>query len=389
MQRRWIQLLICWLAAGQLFACAVEQSAQQPDKVVLGLIAPFERNRPAVDGAVLAADEINAAGGIRIGGETRKIELVVEDNQGEPEAAVARALKLINRDGAVALIGVPRSFNAIPVGRIAEAHGIPLISTMSTHPETTAGKRFVFRLAFLDAFQGKALADFAYGDLGVRRAAILRDAVGPYNAYLSEVFSQTFRDHGGQVTAHETFTEDDLEIAEQLQRINDSGAELLFVPNASDLVKLHILAARQSGFAGTFLGGDTWSHGIDPVEHPEFHGAYFSDLWAPDQADREIADFIEAYRQAFETAPTASAALSYDAVSMIARALASGSAPLPGEGQARTDSDAIRIGLAATSSFHGVSGTIGFHGSGDPARSVFIRRFDDDGQIRLHKEINP
>lgn len=386
MRQRWAQFLIYWLAAGHLLACG--PSADRSGAISIGLIAPFERNRPAVDGAVLAVEEINAAGGIRIGTKIRTIELIVEDNRSWPETAVAKALKLINRDGVAALIGLPRSYNAIPVARIAEAHSIPLISTMSTNPETTAGKRYVFRLAFLDAFQGKALADFAYDDLGTRRAAILRDAVGPYNTYLSEVFSRTFRDRGGEVVAHEAFTEDDLEIAEQLRRINGSGAELLFLPNTSEFVKLHVPAARRSGFAGTFLGSDTWSHGIDAAEHPELHGSYFSDLWAPDQADGRIAEFIASYRRAFGTEPTASAALSYDAVSMTARALVSGSAR-PGRGPAATDSDVIRTGLATMGPFHGVSGTIAFHGSGDPARSVFIRRFDDDGRVRLHKVIDP
>ncbi len=380
MKRSWIRLLIYLLALCHLLACAPpDRPVDRSEEVVLGLIAPFERNRPAVDGAVLAADEINAAGGIRVGGETRRIELVVEDNLGEPETAVSKALKLINRDGAVALIGVPRSYNAIPVGKIAEAHAIPLISTMSTNPETTANKRYVFRLAFLDAFQGKVLADFAYEDLGVRRAAVLYDAVGPYNTYLAEVFSRVFGDRGGQVVASETFTEDNLEITEQLQRINDSGAELIFLPYVSELVKLHVRAARQSGFAGTLLGSDTWSHGIDPTENPEFHGSYFSDLWASDQAGERATAFIESYRRAFGTAPTASAALSYDAVSMIAQVIGDGG----------TEPDAIRAGLASMSSFQGVSGTIGFRGSGDPERSVFIRRFDDDGQIRLHQEVSP
>ncbi len=381
MKRSCIRLLVCLLAAGHLLGCGqgADRPADRSGRIVLGLIASFERNRPAVDGAVLAADEINAAGGIEIGGEAHSIELIVEDSLSQPEAAVSKALKLINRDRAVALIGVPRSYNAIPVARIAEARGIPLITTMSTNPEVTAGKSYVFRLAFLDAFQGRVLADFAFGDLGVRRAAVLFNSVGPYNTYLSEVFSQAFRDRGGQVVAFETFTEDDLEIAEQLQRINDRGAEILFMPNTAGLVQLHVRAARRSGFAGTFLGGDTWSHGIDPTSDPEFHGAYFSDFWAPDQASERAAAFIDGYRRAFGTAPTASAALSYDAVSMIARAIAGGGA----------ESDAIRAALAGLSSFQGVSGTIGFRGSGDPARSIFIRRFDDDGQIRLHKEISP
>lgn len=179
--------------------------------------------------------------------------------------------------------------------------------------------------------------------------------------------------------ALETFTEDALEITDQLTRINDSGAEVLFLPNSSEFVRRHVLAARRAGFAGTFLGGDSWSHGIDPDGHPELHGSYFSDLWAPDRANEQATAFIEGYRETFGAMPTSSAALSYDAVMMIAQVIRqNGAGP-----------QAIRAGLASMTSFQGVSGTIGFHGSGDPARSVFIRRLDADGTIRLQQEISP
>lgn len=372
---------IRFLALFLVLACSGPGRMDQPAErgIVLGLIAPFALNRPAVDGAVLAADEINAAGGISVGAERRRIELVIEDDESEPETAVSKALKLINRDGAVALLGVPRSLNAIPVGRIAEQHRIPLISTMSTHPETTAGKRYVFRLAFLDSLQGRVLADFAFDDLGVRRSAILIDATDPYNTYIAEVFKEAFEERGGRLAVFETFTETDQDFTGQLQKIADSGTELLFLPNHSEVVKLQARTARRLGFTGTFLGGDSWSHGIDAAVHPELRGSYFGDLWAPDNPDSRTTAFIEAYRARFQSAPTASAALSYDAVSMIAEAIADGGA----------EPEEIRLRLANLRGFNGVSGTISFKGSGDPERSVFIREFDQNGRLRLLKEVSP
>ncbi len=173
--------------------------------------------------AILAADEINAAGGIMVGGSRRRLRLIVEDSEGGPESAVGGALKLINRDRAAALVGLPRSSHAIPVARFAEQHRVPLISTMSTHPETTAGKRWSFRLAFLDTRQVQILAEVAFDDLGARRAAALVHVASAYSDHLGQLFDQEFRRRGGRMVAYETFTEDQLAVEEELRRIKDSA----------------------------------------------------------------------------------------------------------------------------------------------------------------------
>ncbi|MCP3959490.1 MAG: ABC transporter substrate-binding protein [bacterium] len=349
------------------------------DHIIIGVIAPLARNLPVAEGATLAADEINAAGGIDVGGRRQRIRLLVGDTESRPETAVSKALELISRDRAVALVGLPRSHSAIPVARLAEQQRVPLISTMSTHPETTAGKRYVFRLAFLNALQGRVLADFAFHDLGARRAAILVDAAGAYSSDLAKVFERVFQEHGGQVVAHEVFTEDDLVVARQLRTIKDSDADILFMPQHAEIVTLHGREARRLGIAATLLGSDTWS-GIDSRDHPAFNDSYFSDFWAPDSADEKARGFITAYRRAFDADPLASAALSYDAVSLIAEAI---------RVRGGADSESITAGIASLGSFHGVSGTIDFRGSGDPVRSVFIRKVGGDGQIRLFKEVSP
>lgn len=366
-------VLVVAIAAG---ACS---DPPAPDRdIVIGVIAPFATVPAARDGAILAAEEINAAGGITVGGRRERIRLIVEDGGGGPEAAVSKALKLINRDRAVALVGLPRSHNAIPVAKYVERYRVPLISTMSTHPETTAGKRWVFRMAFLDASQGRVLAELAAGDLGARRAAALIHAVSAYSAHLGEVFGDEFRRRGGQLVAYETFTEDQLDVTEQLGRIKDSGAEILLMPNDARWVELHVGAARDAGITATLLGGDTW--GNENLRNcPEIRGSYFSDFWSPDRGGVRSQDFIAAYRRRFGAMPSAAAALSYDALSMVAEAVRRGG----------TDRETIRAAIASLEVFHGVTGTIGFRGSGDPSRSVFIRKFEEDGQIRLYREYAP
>ncbi len=354
---------------------------EAPDReIVVGLIVPFASSAPARDGAILAADEINAAGGIAAGGGRRTIRLVVEDSEEGPESAVGKALKLINRDRVVALVGLPRSFNAIPVARLAEQYGVPLVSTGSTHPETTAGKRYAFRMAFLDTLQGKVLADFAFDDLGARRVAALVHAASTYSANLGEVFGEEIQKRGAELVAYETFTEDRMEVTQQLGRIKQSGADLLFLPNYSRMAGEHARAARRSGITATFLGSDSWGIGSDLRDEPAIRGSYFSDFWAPDQAGETTRAFIAGYERRFGDAPTAIAALSYDAVSMVAEAIRRGG----GAGR-----EGLRASLAGMEDFHGVSGTIGFSGSGDPARSIFTRKIEGEGQRRLYRESAP
>ncbi len=376
--RRARRLLLC-LVLGAAVAAGSCGDREAPEEIVVGLIAPLTSSAPARDGAVLAADEINAGGGIAIDGARRRLRLVVEDSEEGPESAVSGALKLINRDRAVALVGLPRSYSAIPVARLAEQYGVPLVSTMSTHPETTAGKRYVFRMAFLNALQGKALADFAFDDLGARRVAALVQAASTYSVDLGEVFGREIQQRGAELVAHETFTEDRMEVTRQLGRIKESGADLLFLPNFSRMVAEHARAARGSGITATFLGGDSWGIGLDLYSEPAIRGSYFSDFWAPDQAGEATRSFIAEYERRFGATPTAIAALSYDAISLVAEALRRGGA----------DREGLRASLAGLEDFHGVSGTVGFSGSGDPARSIFIRKVEEDGQIRLYREIAP
>ncbi len=371
-----LAVLLLSTGAG-LAGCAEPPAASR--YIVIGVIEPFLGNPQNVRGATLAVEEINQAGGLVVDGRRRTIRLLAEDTEESPENAVRKALGLITRERAVALVGLPQSHNAIPVAKVAEGHRIPMISTLSTHPETTADKEYVFRLAFLDSLQGQVMAAFAFHDLGLTRVAVLFDASSTYSSGLAEDFRSGLQAAGGLVTAFESFTKDAVDIGPQTARIRESGAEALFLPNYTALVPGHLRQASELGFIGTFLGGDTW--GLIPagtLSPPT--SAYFSDVWAPDAPGVEASAFISSYRRAFGAAPASSAALAYDAIMMICEAIRS---------QEKADPASIRRGLASISDFEGVSGAIRFAGSGDPLRSVFVRRVDEGGSVSFHKEIRP
>lgn len=165
----------------------------------------------ALRGIRLAVREINARGGVETGDVRRRIELVLTPDENRPPVAVARGNQLVNQRRVVALLGPNKSLLAIPVGRIAERARIPMITPGSTNPETTRGKRFVFRTVFIDDFQGDVAARFARVRLGARRAAVLYDVASPYNRGLAEAFRAAFEREGGDLTAFVPYTTDEPE----------------------------------------------------------------------------------------------------------------------------------------------------------------------------------
>ncbi len=377
-----LAVALCSLAG--LAGCADRRPAAVEDEIVVGVIAPLTSSilrsgPPTVEGATLAAKEINAAGGVDLGGRRRRIRLLVEDTEDRPETAVSKAFKLIGSDRAVALVGLPISDSALAVAKVAEERRVPLISTMSTNPETTRGKSFVFRVIFHDAFQGRVLAGFAYRDLGARKAGVLFDPGRAYSRGLTQVFGASFERLGGEVVAEETATADDVDVSDRLLRIRQSGADVLVVPVYPSLLPPLVRQARALGITAPALGGDTWGT-LAAAERGGWGRCYFSDVWAPDAPSPVSSRFIGAYRQEYAKPVTNYAALAYDAVFLVARAIET-------RGDAAPES--IRAGLLSLRDFAGVTGAIRYDGTGDPVRSAVIMRLADDGTAHLHRKLEP
>lgn len=173
-------------------------------------------------------DKINADGGI--GGY--KLKLIVYDTRSEVTDAVAVAKRLIDQDGAVAIIGPSWSAAGIPLAEIADASKVPMIGTTASNVNVTVtedGKLhpYMFRVCFIDPYQGYALADFAYNKLGLRKVAFLTDVASPYTVGVHKFFKSHFEELGGTVVAEEGYTQGDTEFRAQLAKIKDSGADLL------------------------------------------------------------------------------------------------------------------------------------------------------------------
>jgi branched-chain amino acid transport system substrate-binding protein len=318
------------------------------------------------DAAGLAAGEANGRGGLLVAGSRKKVELVVEDDGEGPQAALNAARKLIYKDRVAAIVGPQFSSHAIPVALLAERARVVMVAPMSTNPQTTLDKRFVFRVPYLDTFQGSVIAHFAREKLLARTAAVLYDEAQDYNRTLSEVFMKVFREKGGRVVAQETYTTDrNTDFTRQLTRIAAVKPDVLFLPNYAADALLQARTARSLGITAVLLGGDGWDTKGFAAEKA-FEGAFATRHWHPDLQTAKAKSFTEAYLAAFQRLPQDVAATTYDALQLLFAAA---------ESAGSTSPEAIRQGLLGLRDYPGVTGSILYSGTGDPIKSGVIVRF--------------
>ncbi len=327
----------------------------------------------------LAAKIVNDRGGIEVDGHPHRVEIVVKDYEDRADSATSVARALINQERIDALIGPQFSRHAIPVSFVAENARMPMLSPMSSNPATTKGKNFVFRLAFLDDFQGSVMGRFAANELGASRAAVLYDKTTAYGRSLSDVFRRAFEDEGGQIVAFESYTFDEpLDYREQLARIGATDPHVLYLPNDTERVVAQLRQVSELGIDAILLGGDMWD--MEAFKRmPESDGAFIAHQWHYAMDTPEARSFVELYRDSHGTVPKVTAAMTFDAINLLLRAI---------ESRGSKDPDSIRAALAETVEYTGATGTIRFSGSRDPARSVVISKIHE-GETSLFRVVDP
>src|ERR1700720_2645401 len=186
----------------------------------------FNFGKSALNGVLMAVDEINLAGGIN----GRKLDVVIEDDQGRAEVAAARASKLIDADKVIAVIAGGTSGNSRAAAPKAQVAQIPLISPSATDPAVTQIGEYIFRACFIDAFQGEVMAKFAANTLKAKKAAILFDFNSPYSRGLTDFFELSFTRLGGQVVTKQLYTQGDRDYRGQLNSIRLAAPDVIYIP---------------------------------------------------------------------------------------------------------------------------------------------------------------
>ena len=332
------------------------------DAIDLGVIFPLSGPQAhfgveSSDGIILAAERINAAGGI-LG---RQINLIIADDENIPANTVANFLRLTTQDGVGIVMGSSTSGATLAIAPMAQQQGVVVISPSATAFGVTQAGDFIFRTCFIDSFQGIVGANFAFDDLGARRAAVLYDQGADYNRGLAHAFIAQFNARGGEIVSNQVYMTGAVDFSAQVTSIAAVNPDVVFLPNFLNDVALQAMQIRAQGITAPLLGGDGWD-GVVGIAGPEIAGSMWSGSFSSETTDPMGAEFVRNFQARFGRTATQFAALGYDTMLLIASAITRAGT---------TDPSAVRDALAATNEPF-VTGVITFDENRNPIKGAVI-----------------
>ena len=328
-------------------------------------------------GTVLAIEELNAAGGVL--GE--KFDLITEDNGSKSGESVTAAKKLIARDKVAALLGEVASSRSLEMAPVAQAFRIPMISPSSTDPKVTQIGPYVFRVCFVDKFQGAAIAKFAHQTLKVERVALLSSVSSAYSVGLAKYFREAFVASGGKIAIEQKFSEGDKDFNAQLTAIKAANVQAICVPAYYTEAALISKQARALGLTIPLFGGDGWeAPQLLEIGGDAVNGIYYTTHFSPENSSLAVQTFIAKFRKRWDgETPDAMAALGYDSAELLADAI---------KRAGSTKAAAVRDAIAHTKNFPGVTGNITIDAERNPTKAAVVVTVKD-GKFKFVETIEP
>jgi branched-chain amino acid transport system substrate-binding protein len=326
----------------------------------------FNFGESAKNGLLMAADEINQAGGI----DGRRIDIVIDDDGGSPEKAATMAGKLIDVDKVIAIIAGGTSNNSRAAAPKAQAAKTPLISPSSTDPAVTQVGDYIFRACFVDAFQGEVMARFAANTLKAKKAAILFDFNSTYGRGLTDYFELSFSKLGGQIVGKLSYAQGDVDFKGQLSTIQAAAPDVIYIPGYYGDVAVIAKQARMIGLNQPLLGADGWdAPELWQLGGDALNGSFITTHYSVDDPSPAIQKFVHEYKQRYgNLAPDAHAALAYDAMRVLADAISRAGT---------SDSKQLRDALAQTKDFSGVTGVISIDANRNAVKPAVVLKLQD------------
>ncbi|MCF7926701.1 MAG: ABC transporter substrate-binding protein [Candidatus Izimaplasma sp.] len=360
-------LLITTLTFGLLLsACGGESNT-----VKFGVIGPLTGDYSVYgvaveNGAKLAAEELNAAGGVL----DKDLEIIAYDSKGDPTEGVNAYNRLRDQDEIDALIGGTFSGVTLAIKDLAVSDNMPVLTPTATHPDVTPNADNIFRACYTDSYQGSTAAVFTADSLGKTNVAVMYNKDDAYSEGLAQAFMDEYDARGLSYTEYEFGSQDD-DYSAQLTSIKDEGHDAVFLPAYVAEVGAVLTQAKSLGLDVPFIGGDGWD-GIEADYADVAEGFYFANHYAKTDEAAAVQDFVTNYTEAFGEAPNALAALAYDAVYALAEAF---------EQADSVDSDAVVEALANLEYNNAVTGTITFDAIGNPIKTITIIKVVDGEHV--------
>ncbi len=368
--------------------------SKEEEKIKIGFNIPLTGDIPKVgeaskNAAEMLKEEINSQGGLEVGGKKIPLEFYYEDNESKAESAVNVALKLIEQDGVVAIIGPNSSKQAVPAGGTCNDNRTPMVSPWSTNPDTTKDRPWVFRAAFLDPFQGPVAVNFASKQFKAKTAAVLFDISNDYSKGLAEIFKDVWekKNGDGTVVAFESHGTKDQDFSAQLTQIINAKPDFIFIPDNYNQVALIVKQAHDLGWTGPFMGSDAWgSSELMTLCGKDCVGQYFSTHYAAAGAKGATKEFIDRYKTKFGETPDDVAALTWDATRLVLQAIQDAGSYST---DVKTERKAIRDAISNIKQFAGITGSMKFDEQGDPIKCAVVVRIDENGQFVFAESVCP
>jgi branched-chain amino acid transport system substrate-binding protein len=354
---------------------SVDDQGDGDDNIYFGWVAPLTGGGAAygeqmLNAAKLAAEEINASGGIN----GKNLVINPQDDKSDPKEAANIANLFVNDESIVGVIGNYNSSCGLAGAPIFTEAGLPMIHVGTSPAFTEENYPYLFRISVTDAFQGTFVSEWMYED-GHRKVAILYEN-NDYGRGLNDVVTEHFTKIGGEVVRNESYmlgeTKDYTAI---LTNVRNANADVIFI---GGLYTEAALIGKQK----EQLQIDLPVYGTDGIYENVFielggdsvEGFRVSGLLLPTDPDPKIQEFVKKFEAAYGFTPGTYAAYHYDATMMLAEAIK----------EVGTDGEKIKEYLETLSSpFSGVTGEIIFNETHDAIRSEMKRLIVKDGEWSL------
>jgi branched-chain amino acid transport system substrate-binding protein len=355
------------------------------DKILIGHVGSMTGNEATFGdstdkGIKLAVDEQNKKGGVK----GKQLTVKTLDDQGKPEEAAVAATRLVTQDGATVLLGEVASSRSLAMAPIADSNKVPMISPTSTNPRVTKDgdktRPYVFRVCFIDPFQGTVMAKFARENLKITNVAVLRDVGNDYSVGLANFFAAKYKELGGKIVSDESYKAGDQDFKAQLTAIKNKKPQAIYVPGYYTDVALISRQARELGIKVPLMGGDGWdSAKLYEIAKGALDGSYFSNHYSDEDPSPVIQGFVKKYKDTYGAVPDALAVLGYDAAKVAINAM---------ETAKDLTGPSLRDAIEATKGFQGVSGTINLDADHNAVKSAVVLAIKNN-QAKFAATVNP
>jgi branched-chain amino acid transport system substrate-binding protein len=329
------------------------------------------------NGIMLAIDELNVAGGVN----GRKLRVITEDDQSKAEEAANAVTKLISQNNVIAVLGEVASSSSLAAAPICQSNKVPMITPSSTNEKVTEVGDYIFRMCFIDPYQGEAMANYLAKDLGMKTAALLIDVKSDYSTGLAANFKRTFTANGGKITLEQSYAQGDSDFRSQLTSIKATNPSVIFVPGYYNDIGQIAIQARDLGMRMPLAGGDGWeSPKLIEIGGKALEGCFYSNHYYVEDPAPAVREFVQKYQERFGAQPDSLAALGYDSARVLADAI---------KRAGGTDGPKLRDAIAATKGFSGVTGTINLGPDRNPIGKKLVILEIKDGKLTLKAAVDP